>query len=281
MLRTSYHTHNRHCDGRGEIKEYARAALAAGLDVLGISSHSPLPFPDESAMRADDLPAYCAEVARERDTYRDRLQIHLSLEFDYVPEYTNQIWQMIAPYPFDYLIGSVHFIGNDDRGAPIAYDVSRRGFERAMRAVFNGDIGKMVGEYYSRVRALVDSGRVAILGHLDRIKVWNKEGRYFTEDEPWYRREVETVLRACAQAGIIVEMNTSGWRHAAGAPYPSLWIVRRCVQMGIPLVVTTDAHAPSRVNDFYARAETLLRQAGCTGLAVLRDGGWTVEPYDA
>ena len=281
MLRTSCHTHNRYCDGKGEIAEYAGAALAAGLEALGVSSHSPLPFHDDSAMRPDALPAHCADVARLRYAHRDRLRIHLSLEFDYVPECADRVWEMIAPYSFDYLIGSVHFVGTGAGGAPSAFDLSGRDFERGVKELFGGDIREMVGEYYSRVRALVAWGRVAILGHLDRIKLWNRDNRHFNEDEPWYRNEVEAALRACAHAGIIVELNTSGWRHAVRAPYPSPWIVRRCVEVGIPLMVTTDAHAPSRVNEFYPWAETLLREAGCTGLAVLRDGVWKVEPYGA
>ncbi|MBI3997835.1 MAG: histidinol-phosphatase [Armatimonadetes bacterium] len=276
-MKTSYHTHNRFCDGRGEIADYVEVALNAGLEAMGVSSHSPLNFPDEAAMRAERLPAYCAEIAHLEEAYRRRLRIHLSLEFDYIPERHEELWSIVASFPFDYLIGSVHFIGEDERGLPWAFDLTRRRFENGLRRYFASDIRQLVGAYYERIRSMAAWGRPAIVGHIDRVKKWNKDQRYFREDESWYRREVEAALQACARAGLIVELNTIGWRNAVRSPYPSPWILRRCLELGIPLVVTTDAHAPVRVTDFHAEAEALLREVACTSLAVLRDDGWRVE----
>ncbi len=283
MIRTNYHTHNRFCDGEGEIDEYVDAAVAAGLEALGISSHSPLTFPDEAAMRADDLPAYCAELARLKDATRDRLRLHRSLEFDYIPERLADLWALIDSYSFEYLIGSVHFVGLNERGVPWAMDLTRQGFETGLRRFFGGSIRRLVGAYYERVRSLAawGRGRVAIVGHIDRIKKWNADSVYFHEDEPWYRREVEAALQACAQAGLIVEINTIGYRSLARNAYASPWIARRCLELEIPLVVTTDAHAPRRVTDFHTEAEVLLREIGCTSLAVLRDGEWRMEPVSS
>ena len=277
-MTTSYHTHNRFCDGRGEIAEYVDAAVAAGLEALGVSSHGPVVFPSRYAMRAQDLPSYCAEVERLRQANRDRLRVHLSLEFEYLPEYADALWAIIALYRFDYLIGSVHFIGHDTARAPWAYDLTRQGFELGLRDLFGGDVRHLVAAYYDRVRSLAAWGRVTIMGHLDRIKMWNRDGEFFNENDAWYRNEVEATLQVCATAGVIVELNTSGWRRAAQSPDPSPWVLRRCLELGIPLVVTTDAHLPARVTEFHAEADALLRDVGCTSLAVLRDDGWRLEP---
>lgn len=287
MLTTSYHTHNRFCDGRGEIAEYAEVAIAAGLNALGVSSHAPLVFPDESAMPAADLPAYCAEVQRLREAYRGRLRLHLSLEFDYIPEMAADLWALVAPHRFDYLIGSVHFIGLDASGIPWPFDLTREGFERGLREQFQGDVRRLVTAYYERVRGLAawsgayggedPPGRVSILGHLDLIKIWNRDGAYFREDDYWYRQEVEATLRTCLEAGLIVEVNTNGWREGLDDPYPSPWIARRCIEMGIPLAVTSDAHQPGRVADFFPEADALLRELGVRTLAVLGDVGWFMQ----
>jgi len=277
VLTTSYHTHSRYCDGRGEISEYAAAAVAAGLQALGVTSHSPVPFPEDYAMRAEDLPAYCADVLRVRQAHQDRLQVHLALEFDYLPEFAARVWETIAPYPFDYLIGSVHFVGVDADGIPSAYDLSRAGFEQGLDELFGGNIRRLVTAYYDRVRSLIAWGHIAVLGHLDRIKMWNKDDQYFGEDTAWYRQEIETTLQACARTGVIVELNTSGWRHAVSSPYPSPWVLRRCLELDIPIVVTTDAHHPTRVAEFRAEAEDVLRDIGCRELAVLRDDAWIME----
>jgi histidinol-phosphatase (PHP family) len=279
MLTANYHTHNRYCDGTSAIEEYAKAALAARLDALGVSSHGPVTFPDEHSILVENLPAYCAEVARVRAAYEGRVRVHLSLEFEFIPELLDAVWAMVAPYPFEYLIGSVHFVRTGPDGVPLPFDLSRKGFEEALTETFGSDPRAIVGEYYSRMRALAAWGRTTIVGHLDRIKMWNRDNRYFDESEPWYRREVESTLEACAAAGLIVELNTSGWRHEVGIPYPSPWIVRRCVERRIPMTVTADTHIPERIAQFYPEAEAILREAGVTALSVLRDGRWVQDPY--
>ena len=158
MIRTSYHTHNRFCDGAGEVGDYAEAAVTGGLEALGISCHAPLTFPDEAAMNADRLPAYCAEVTRLKDVYRARLRVHLSLEFDYIPERHAELWSIVAPHAFDYLVGSVHFVGQDDRGIPWPVDLSRSGFEDGLMRYYGGDIRRLVGAYYEQVRRLIGWG---------------------------------------------------------------------------------------------------------------------------
>lgn len=279
MLTTSYHTHNRYCDGKGEIAEYLEAAIGAGLEAVGVSSHSPLTFPNDFALRAGDLPAYCAEVEGLRKSYADRLRVHLGTEFDFIPEYASPMWEIVAPFRFEFLIGGVHFLGHDAAGVPWAFDYTRQEFERGLREIFGGDARALGAKYYRRVRHLAEWGRVAILAHLDHINRWNNDGRYFSEDELWYRDEVEATLRACARSGLIVEVNTSGWRDSSAAPHPSPWIVRRCVEMEIPLVVTADAHQPEHIAAFYAEAEAMLREAGCSATAVLREEGWRMERF--
>ncbi|MDQ7840867.1 MAG: histidinol-phosphatase [bacterium] len=279
MLTTSYHTHNRYCDGEGEIAEYLDAALGAGLEAIGISSHSPLTFPNDFALRAGDLPAYCAEVERLRKSYAGRLRVHLGMEFDFIPEYAAPMWEIVAPVRFEFLIGGVHFLGHDAAGVPWAFDYTRQEFERGLREIFGGNARALVAEYYGRVRQLAEWGHVAILAHLDHINRWNRDGCYFSEGARWYRDEVEATLRACAQSGLIVEVNTSGWRGPSAAPHPSPWIVRRCVELEIPLVVTADAHKPEHVAAFYAEAEAMLREAGCCATVVLREEGWRMERF--
>ncbi|MDR2589177.1 MAG: PHP domain-containing protein, partial [Spirochaetales bacterium] len=84
MLKTNYHTHYSICDGRGWAEEYVLAALERGFDVLGFSSHAPLPFPSGWTMAAEDFPVYCAEVRRLRELYAGSLEIYLGLEIDFI-----------------------------------------------------------------------------------------------------------------------------------------------------------------------------------------------------
>src|SRR2546427_7229781 len=95
----------------GEPTELAAHALNVGLTEIGFSDHSPMPQDnfDEWRMRAADLEEYVAKVERARREHPN-LTIKLALEVDYIPGYEQWIRDLAARYPWDYLIGSVHYI---------------------------------------------------------------------------------------------------------------------------------------------------------------------------
>src|SRR5690348_16575702 len=112
----------------------------------------------------------------------------------------------------------------------------------------------MIEDYYARIRQMLDLPRLAIVGHLDRIKLWNADGRYFREDEPWYVDAVERTLGAIASRGITVELNTRGWYKGLPDAQSYPWILERCAEMGIPITVSSDAHRPEDVTWGFDRA---------------------------
>lgn len=281
-LRTNYHTHSRYCDGEGEIRAYIEAAIAAGLDSYGVSSHAPLPVPtrDPWMMRLDDLPAYCAEVRALREEYRDRLAVYLALELDYVPGLEAFCRARIFPQGFDYFVGSVHFVGTDGEGMPWEIDESAERFAAGLAGGWGGDVRRAFEEYFALQRAMVGTPGVAIVGHMDKMKMWNFEDRYFRETDDWYVAAVEETLRAFKAGGLIVELNTSGLRKAIAAPFPSPWMLARCRDLGIPITVTTDAHTPAEVAAGFAEASDILGDVGITRV-MARDGDrWITRPLD-
>jgi len=281
-LRMNYHTHSRYCDGEGEIVEYIEAALAAGLDSYGVSSHAPLPVPtrDLWMMRLDDLPAYCAEVRQLRDEYRDRLPIFLALELDYVPGMEGFIRERILPHHFDYFVGSVHFVGMDERGMPWEIDESAERFAAGLEGGWQGDVRRAFERYFALQREMVGMPGVAIVGHMDKMKMWNEGDRYFRETDDWYVAAVEETLRAFKAGGLIVELNTSGLRKAIASPFPSPWVLARCRDLNIPIAVTADTHRPADVAAGFTEAAVILRDLGITHV-VARDGDrWAPRSVD-
>ncbi len=264
MFRSSYHTHNLFCDGTATIEEVVLAAIAAGLGEIGISSHAPLPWPVEWIMPRERLDAYLAEVRDLRGRYADRIAVLLGAEIDYIPDAGVIAFQrdQVLPAGFDYLIGSVHFLGGDD--PPRAFDSTPEGFDAILRQSYGGDIRAMVAEYYLRVGEMMRLPGIRIVGHLDLIKRWNADHRYFQGDEPWYLEAAEGALRAIAAAGRMVELNTAAWRRGFDEPYPAPRLLARCRDLDIPIVVNADAHAPSEVTRDFDRAHALLAELGIT-----------------
>lgn len=281
-LRTNYHTHSRYDDGEGEIAEYIEAAIAAGLDSYGVSGHAPVPIPmrDPWMMRPDDLPAYCAEVRCLREAYRDRLAVHLALELDYAPGFDDFYRTEILPHGFDYFVGSVHFVGTDEAGMPWEIDESAPRFANGLAGGWDGDVRRAFEAYFALQRAMVGTPGVAIVGHMDKMKMWNMGDRYFRETDGWYVAAVEETLRAFKAGGLIVELNTSGLRKEIGAPFPSPWVLARCRDLGIPITVTADTHRPADVAAGFDTAAAILRDLGITEV-MTRDGDrWMPRTID-
>ncbi len=261
-IRTSYHTHSHYCDGEGEIVEMIDAAIAAGLNEVGITSHAPLPFETDWTMPSEQLPQYAAEVRALQERYRDRITVLFGAEIDYIPgsEVDRFQREQLFPLGFDYFVGSVHFLG--ERNPPSSFDGTPEEYRQILDEEYDGDIAAMVTDYYRRMQEVLMIPGVRIVGHLDRIKRFNANDVFFTGDEPWYREAVEETLQAIAASGHIMELNTSGWRHGLGAPYPGPEILARARDLGIPVTVNSDAHTPNDVNRFFDRAADLLAELG-------------------
>lgn len=129
-MRADYHTHHYRCGhATGNLADYVEAAIAVGLDEIGLSDHSPIyhlgadphPLPG-TAMSRPELPRYVQEAAAVRDRFAGRISVRLGVESDYVlgwDDHYRTLWQQ---YPLDYVIGSVHWL---DRWSPLLEDTVR------------------------------------------------------------------------------------------------------------------------------------------------------------
>ena len=275
----SLHTHNVFCDGTTEIEAMLLAAQSAGLSGFGASSHAPVPWQTHYAIPLNEVPLYVADVLGLQEKYSGRIDVYLGLELDYTPALVDYYRTHLAQYPFDYLIGSVHYVG-EIGGQPWCFEASEKEFVRGLEQRHGGNVRHVVEHYYRLVAEVARLPEVAIVGHLDRIKLFNVDGRFFDEAAPWYRDAVEGALQVVKDAGKVVELNTAGWRRPIDSPFPSASIVRRCAELGIPMVLTSDAHTPEQIADHFDQGAELMRAAGYTHSVTLRGGEWTPVPLE-
>lgn len=272
----NYHTHNRWCDGQGEVAAVVEAAIAAGLTEIGISSHAPVPFRAAYALPLARLDAYREAVLAARDAYRDRIAVVLGLEIDALPALRPFNADVLAR-GFDYTVGSVHFQRADDAGEPWPLDHSAARFAALLDARYDGDIRALVEEHYAAIAAIGDYPGVGMVGHIDRgVKLFNAGDRFFREDDGWYREAVDGALGALAAGERIVELSTGGWRLGLPDPFPSPWIVRRCRELGVRMTLNGDSHRPDQLAYEYPRALALLAACGHREIARFdpATGGW-------
>lgn len=264
-----YHIHTTLCrHAEGEPRRYVEAAIALGMTEMGFADH--LPFAggfrpgygvrdDDWSMGLDELDGYVTLVRDLAREYRDDVRILLGIEADYVEETIVETASLLEQYPFDYVIGSVHIVGD---GFPFDHSAFRE------RLPAYG-IDRVFFESLELVGRAAASGLFDIVGHMDQAKKFG----YRPRDEAGVAAAASAALRAVAAAGPALELNTGGWRKPVGEAYPAPALLAEAASLGIPLTMGSDAHRPVEVGHEFGRAATLAREAGFVAARRLSDGG--------
>ncbi|MCX7766895.1 MAG: histidinol phosphate phosphatase, partial [Candidatus Sumerlaeia bacterium] len=114
-----------------------------------------------------------------------------------------------------------------------------------------------------------------IIGHLDLIKKNNKQDKFFSETEGWYKEIVMRTLKTIAGSKAIIEVNTGGLtRKRCDALYPSLWILENILKLNIPITLNSDAHNPNELIGHFKETAEVLKNIGFKHIYVLTDEGW-------
>ncbi|QQZ62739.1 histidinol-phosphatase HisJ [Paenibacillus sonchi] len=274
-MRIDYHTHHERCGHAvGTLEEYVQRGIELGLEQLGLSDHLPLIHVDpesyypEMAMPLSELPRYVEECLNLKERYRGRIELRVGLEADYIEGYEEQIRELLSPYPWDYLIGSVHFLGEWD----ITDFRQTGGWE-------GRDVMEVYRRYYDAVQKSALSGLYDIIGHMDVIKRFGY-GPQTQEGKAEVRAlELET-LKAIAGSGIAMELNASGLTKPCAEMFPAEHVLQQALELGIPLTLGSDAHDPLKLGDGLQEARSLLWRTGFRRLAVFEGRVRTLVPFE-
>jgi histidinol-phosphatase (PHP family) len=236
------------------VERYLAVAEEAGVDVLGVSEHVYRftqsldlwrhPFWEENAR--DDLDAYCDFV---RGT-----PLKLGIECDFVPGAEDRTASLLEARDFDYVVGSVHFLGEravDHEG----WDVWEG----------RGDPDEVWRRYFEALAECARSGLFDILAHPDLVKVWGGSRPLPERDLRFF---YEPAVEAIAESGIAVEVSTAGLRKPVGELYPADAFAEMCVEAGAVFALSSDAHLPEQVGFEYDRAVELFDRLGVLEICV-------------
>ena len=234
---------------------YRDAADAAGIAELGVSEHIHRfrqaldvwrhPFWVEQAV--DDLDAYCEFLAESG--------LRVGIEADWVPGAEDRIANLLERRDFDYVVGSVHFIGEGavDQDRWDVWDIESR------------DADRVWTRYFEQLAAAAGSGLYDVMAHPDLVKVWGAD-RPRPERDP--RFFYEPAVEAIAEAGVAVEVSTAGLRKPVGEIYPAPAFAEMCLDAGVPFALSSDAHLPEQIGFAYDRAVPWMRELGIGEICV-------------
>jgi histidinol-phosphatase (PHP family) len=272
---TDYHTHLRPDDEDtpaagyftpANAERYREAASERGIAELGVSEHvhrftaalDVWQHPWWRQWARDDLDAYVGFVREETD-------LRLGIEADYVPGREDRMANLLDAHEWDYVVGSVHFIGdhavdNDDETDVWRHETSS---ERIWR------------RYFEAVAASALSGLYDIIAHPDLVKIW---GGARPQPDTDLRRYYEPTVEAMLDAGVAMEVSTAGLRKPVGEIYPHRAMIEMAVDAGVPIALSSDAHLPEQLGFGYDRALELLEACGVRELAVFSRRERRLEP---
>lgn len=268
-MKFDLHTHHFRCGhADGNIREYIEAGINAGLDVIGISDHTPYfgspsehAFP-KIAMAKSELAHYVEEVLSLKQEYAGKIDVLLGIESDYFPEHAELYRTALSAYPFDYIIGSVHSV----KGVSIFNKGRWKGLSSKEKHAAKA-------EYYRLISDSARTGMFQILGHIDAMK-----GNYPLFSEISAPAEIDEALRVIGECGVAIEINTSGGTKLCGGWYPSDDILERALHYGVDVTFGSDAHKPSRVADQHGAVETRLKEIGFTHWVYYKQRGKITVP---
>lgn len=249
-----YHVHTARCGhAGGATRAYVDAALAKGLAEVAFTDHVPLYFlpvedPDpQLAMTRAELPGYVEEVLALKREYAGRIDVLLGLECDYAEGHEAALAELLSPYPWDVLLGSVHFVAGGWIDAPgSAKRHETEGTESLWR------------EYYRLMAKAAATGFFDVMTHFDLPK---KFGNRLPDSCAGAERQA---VEAAARAGVAVEVSSAGLRKGIAEIYPAPGLLASLVSRGVALVLSSDAHAPAEVAWGRAEVVAAAREAGAT-----------------
>jgi len=252
MQLVDYHVHTELCGHAvGSMQEYVEHALRVELSELGFSDHYPVfhladddPRRLEYGMSSETLPEYVWRVTELRLDYPE-IPIRLGIEIDYVPGYEEKMRGWLDEYPFDYVIGSVHFIDDWSVDDP-----------RHLQLYEAWSLDRIWEEYFKRVQWAARCGLFDVIGHVDLVKKFGQRPQQPLDD--LYQETVE----ALAEAGVCIELNTAGLRAPVHEQYPSRKLLQLCSEYGIGLTLGSDAHRPDEVGKDLGAAVRLAESVG-------------------
>jgi histidinol-phosphatase (PHP family) len=224
------------------ILSYCEVAEARDVREMGITEHD---------RYLDKIDVAAFQEARESSA---EVGLRLGIEIDFVPGQEERMEADCTALPYDYVIGSVHRVDGDEVDRATDQSV----YERY-------GIYELYAAYYHNVREAALSGRFEVIGHPDLIKIFR---RYPDRD---ITPLLEETADAIAESGVVVDVNAAGLRKPVGEIYPSQKFLEMFHRRGVPIILSSDAHAPNEVAAGYDRSLKLVHDVGYREVATFKD----------
>jgi histidinol-phosphatase (PHP family) len=245
------HVHTSLCNhAQGAMEAYVRRAVDMGFKEICFLDH--LTFrggvhkPGHGlSMVPGEVPLYFQAIQRLKHQKKGIIDIKAGVEIDFNPAYTNLFLDILGTFAFDVVGCSLHFPGE------INIVSSGSAWKDGKM-----DADDVYGLYFEQFEKMLDYDYFDVICHLDLVKKFGRKPSLSFDDT------LDNILSKIVEKDLTVEINTSGYDHAAREVYPSPDIIHQCYKKGIRITLGSDAHRPENIGRHYDRAIPMLRSAG-------------------
>ena len=237
-MKANYHTHSEYCGhAGGTLQEYIESAISHSLQALGFSEHAPFPGnPFGMRMDFNQLPDYVSELSKLRDLYKNKINLHIGLEIEYLDAYASYYPLLFSEYGIEYLIMGQHFFIGPDKKCYNLYD--------------NQIPCEYLVKHCQDMIKGMDTGFFKYIAHPDLmfIRDYNIERNCKTA--------ISTLIEGAEKGHHMLELNANGLRrekqsYAEGLryPYPVDIFWQEVAKTDIPVIIGSDSHSPNIICD--------------------------------
>ena len=277
MITVDLHTHTKYSHGANSPAEMYASALDKGLTLLGFSEHSPRPLGfdylhEYREQLTRHLPDYAREVlalkAAPRVGGHGPCRVLFGMEMDWLDGQEDYTRAACTAYDFDYLLGSVHFLG-------------RWGFDDGVEPWRNAsqeECESRYTAYFTAWEAMIRSGLFNIAAHPDLIKIFSVEQFHIWLARAESTAQIRRCLTALRDAGMAMEISSAGLRKACREIYPAPPIMALAAELGLPVSFASDAHGVDDVAHGFARLASYAKAFGFREHVFFDKGRMTTLP---
>lgn len=219
---------------------------------------------------------YLKECRTLVDENRDKIELYLGLEIDYLNDEYNPSIKYFKNLPLDYRIGSVHFLEVGENHY-IDMDCGAELFRENIQKYFSNDYEEAISRYFEAQRKLISVGGFDFIGHCDKISKNASANARGILDSSFYESQVHNYFEYVAENNQMLEINTKAYANK-GMFFPNIEHFSLLRELEIPVMVNSDSHRPHLINSGRKEGLKALHAAKFENVMELTGGVWTETP---
>ncbi len=228
MKYTDHHVHTSYSpDSDADIEKYLIYAKDLGLSKLMFTDHIDMGAIEIEFQKHIDYREYFKTMKNYEEKYD--MEIKVGVEIGYEKDHKNEIDEFLGKYPFDFVIGSIHYGGGKDFYLGDFFD-GKSQYQAYMT-------------YFELILEMVENfTNYDVVGHLDHIVRYG-DFEYSSYKYKEYKEIIDLILQKIIENSKGIEVNTAGMRSDLKTTFPKEKVIKRYRELGGEIItIGSDAH---------------------------------------